>query len=378
VEFFNVENVSLYLFNMIQPDQEQVSVSDSTAAASDAGLPFLSHALSPIRMQRQLMENLPRLIGDASTARIQAIRVVRHAPGQNCMIEYDVAVMRSDATTKTFTLVGVVNARASRHSTFKVLELLWSSGFTNKSPDGISIAEPVAEIPEFQIYLQRKAPGNPAMHLLAGRDGIALAKRIAEAAHKIHRSGVRARRWHTIVDELEILRQRLRTTARQKPEWSDRLERLLAACLRLGVSIPAAPSCPIHRDFHPDQVLVDGERLYLLDFDLYAEGDPALDIGNFLGHMKEHSLRSAGDANALVDREAALTERYIELNAGRWWPNALRQAMTAYTTLTLACHIDISRQFAERQPFSEALLDLCEQRLDLAQTHNSPRTIRSR
>src|SRR2546426_9353652 len=39
-------------------------------------------------------------------------------------------------------------------------------------------------------------------------------------------------------------------------------------------------------------VIVNGERLFLLDFDLYCEGDPALDIGNFLGHITEQSLRS--------------------------------------------------------------------------------------
>jgi thiamine kinase-like enzyme len=367
-----VENGSLFLFHMSQPDQEQVAVSDPTAAACDPELPFVRQALSAVHMKHLLMEKLHCSNGDASEMGLQAIRVMHHTPGQRCMLEYDVTDHRPDATEKTVTLVGTVHARVSRYSTYKTMKILWSAGFYTGSPDGIFIPEPVTEIPELNMYLQRKAPGKTATHLLAGQDGIVLAERIAQAAHKIHHSGVRRQRFHTIVDELDILRQRLHDTARQKPEWSNRLERLLAACLRLGVSIPAAPSCPIHRDFHPDRVLVDGERLYLLDFDLYAEGDPALDIGNFLGHMKEYSLRSTGDAQALADREAALTDRYIELNAGRWWPSALRQAVSAYTTLTLARHIDISRQFQERQPFSEALLELCEQRLGLAQTHSSP------
>jgi len=36
----------------------------------------------------------------------------------------------------------------------------------------------------------------------------------------------------------------------------------------------------------------------------------------------------------------------------------------SYTTLTLVRHIYISTQIAERRPFTEALLELCEQRLD--------------
>ena len=34
----------------------------------------------------------------------------------------------------------------------------------------------------------------------------------------------------------------------------------------------------IHRDFYPDQVLVDGARVYLLDLDLYSLGEPPLDV----------------------------------------------------------------------------------------------------
>src|SRR5437773_3836244 len=32
--------------------------------------------------------------------------------------------------------------------------------------------------------------------------------------------------------------------------------------------------------------------VWLLDFDLYCQGDPALDIGNFVGHLTEQSLRT--------------------------------------------------------------------------------------
>jgi hypothetical protein len=373
-----VENGSLYLFHMIQPDREQVAVSDPTAAACDLELPFVRQALCPVHMKHLLMEKLHCSNGDASALGIQAIRVMSHTPGRKCVIEYDVTGLQSDATARALTLVGTVHARYASHSTYETMKTLWSAGYHGSSPDGISIPEPVAEIPELNMYLQHKARGKPAMHLLAGQGGIALAERIAEAAHKVHRLGVRKQRFYTIIDVVNSLRRRLQRAATHTPAWSDRLERLLAACLRLGVSIPAAPSCPIHRNFSPDQVLVDGERLYLLDFALYAEGDPALDIGNFLGHMKEYSLRSAGDAQALTDREAALTERYIELNAGRWATSALRQAISAYTTLTLARHIDTSRQFQERQPFSEALLELCELRLGLAQTHSSPQAYRWR
>ena len=47
----------------------------------------------------------------------------------------------------------------------------------------------------------------------------------------------------------------------------------------------------VHRDFHDGQVLLDESyAVGLIDFDLMAAGDPALDVANFLCHLelREH------------------------------------------------------------------------------------------
>jgi aminoglycoside phosphotransferase (APT) family kinase protein len=123
---------------------------------------------------------------------------------------------------------------------------------------------------------------------------------------------------------------------------------------------PMAP-VPSHRDFYPDQVLVDGDRLCVIDFDLFCDGDPGLDVGNFSAHITEHSLRMFGDAAALAPLERALEEAYVTC-AGE----AVRERVRVYASLTLARHVHLSTLFAERRAFTEPLLALCEQRLGLA------------
>ena len=340
-----------------------VPVLDPFGAAADPALPSLALALDPVEVRRAFRRPLPRLAGHDGAVQVRAVRVTRHKPGRRCVVEYDVAVERPGAPPEVVTLVGKVRAGRFGKSGHRLLGAFRDAGFGADSRDGISVPEPIGTLPAFRMWLQRKVAGRVATDLLAAPGGTRLARWIAEAAHKVHRAGVPAEKRHTMADELRILHACLPTVAAGEPRWAGRLERLLDACDRLGAATPAPAPRGIHRDFYGDQVVVDPdeERLYLIDFDLYCAGDPGLDIGNFLGHITEHSLRTRGDPGALVDVERAMEERFVEI-AGE----VVRASVRAYARLTLARHVYLSTRFAERRAMTEALLELCEARLGLA------------
>ena len=326
-----------------------VVTQDPFGVATDPRMPLLSRALDPAEVEHVLH----RLAGWESAA-VQAIRAVRYKPGRRCLIEYDVELPSSAVVT----LVGKARARGADHHTFELLRELRRRGFDDHSADGISVPEPITVVPELGLWLQRKVAGVSATESLAGSYGVAMARRLAEAAHKLHAAGVPTDRDHTMADELRILHERLDALAAQWPDLGNRLGRLLAACDRLAATIPPPQSCGIHRDFYPDQVLVAGERLYLLDFDLYSRGDPALDIGNCIGHITEQAVRTRGDPRALADCEAALEDRFVALTGEQ-----TRPAVRAYALLTLARHVSLSAQRVDRQSVTARLLELCEERL---------------
>ncbi|TFV53665.1 hypothetical protein E4P41_20890, partial [Geodermatophilus sp. DF01-2] len=65
------------------------------------------------------------------------------------------------------------------------------------------------------------------------------------------------------------------------------------------------PAVPLHRDLHDRQVLVaDDGSVGLLDFDLLAAGEPALDLANLLAHLslRQHQglVTDAGPLRAAV------------------------------------------------------------------------------
>jgi hypothetical protein len=344
-----------------------VPVEDPFGVANDRAMPSLADALDPAEAERQLQRRLPRLTGEEGSLRLEAIRVGRYRVGRRCLIEYDVSVERPDAPSERATLIGKVRTHRYGKSGFRLLDALWDAGFQARSDDGLSVPEPLGTVSRFRMWIQRKVPGVAATELLADEGGEQLGSRIAEAAHKLHRAGVPAERRHTMADELGILDERLSRLAAAEPGLAGRIDRLLDACRRLGRATPGAAPCGIHRDFYADQVIVHGSRLFLVDFDLYCEGDPALDIGNFLGHVTEQSLRTLGDPAALATVEAAIAERFVELAGAR-----VRGAVRAYASLTLARHVQLSTLYPDRRPYTAALLELCEERLGITRRPRAP------
>lgn len=335
-----------------------VVVADHESPANDPAIPFLRRALDQAEVQQELDHGLVRPNGAGESLLLRAIRVIRHKAGRRCIVEYDVERRSGEMVT----LVGKIRAKGLDESTFSLNLFLRQSGFDETAPDGVAVPEPVGVIPAFRMWLQHKVQGDTATDLVEGELGVVTSRKLAEVAAKLHHARLPSRRRHTVGDELRILNERLATVRQAKPQWEARLHRLLGACEQLAEQLPAPVECGIHRDYYPGQVIIDGSRAYLLDLDMYCQGDPALDVGNCIAHLIESALRTAGSPTAWADREAAFVDRYTEL-AGQ----DCRGAADIYATLALVRHIHISTQFPDRALFTESILSLCERRLHITQ-----------
>ena len=335
-----------------------VQVIDKLNVTGDATMPTLSQLLDPTVMQAWLDTNNTTLANQENTVRLQSIEVMRFKPGLRCVIEYGTQLEKVNATSENVKLVGKASAIGTRGTAWKIEQALWKNGFDDTSADGISIPEPVGRCKQLKISFQKKIDGQEIWPLLLSNDGEHWAKRVADAAHKIHQSGVPSKRTHTMADELRILHERVLKVAQQKPVWRHRIENILAASDRLGARLPETALCTSHRDYYHDQIIIRGERLFVLDLDLYCYADEGLDIGNFIAHITERSLCKFNDPTALSHLERCIEDHFVELTGEH-----VRQAVQTYATLTLVRHIFISTRFDERRHYTEDLLGLCEQRL---------------
>jgi len=343
-----------------------VKVCDPFGVACDKLMPTLMAAIDPVAVQKELQKRLSHLSAGQTVPRLLEIRVVRYKPGRRCLVEYDIECLNSEGFLEQVTLIGKVRVRRYGNADTRLLKAFWMAGFQADSEDEIAVPEALGTLSAFQMCMQRKVPGCVTTALLLNPEYKWLAIKIAEAAHKLHRSNVPTKRVHFMQDELRILHEHLPKVGRYHEHWSGRIRRILDAADCLGSATPVPTVTGIHRDFYADQVIVDNRRLTLIDFDLYCLGDPGLDIGNFIGHVTEQSLRTCGDPNKMRGFEELMAERFVALSGEQ-----VRISIKSYTTLTLIRHIYLSTLFPERHPFTTDLMEICEERLQILKTFGS-------
>lgn len=325
------------------------------AAPVDPALPMLEAALDPDRATWS-MTTVKAFAG--ALVRVQDARLARLKPGRRAVIEYDLSVAWPDGRHEDLTAIGKMRAHRHPRTGYRLLREFWRRGFSSTSSDFISVPEPIGVVPALGLWLQRKVPGWVATDLLVTPAGVPLARRIADAARKVHLAAAPTQRAHGPAEEMAILARVLALVAEAEPPWRRRIAALAAGCRQLATQV-TGPATGIHRDFYADQIVVDGPRLYLLDFDLYCAGPAALDIGNFGGHLAEQQVREPQHAGALAAAEFALEAHYVA-HAGE----ASRTSVRVCSALTLARHVYLSSVVPGRAASTAQVLDLASTRVE--------------
>lgn len=319
----------------------------ATAAAPDLPElpPLPGHAADIDTMQPLLRAALPP---DDRDARLVEIRCLRHKPGKRALLQYRLQRPMHD----DLLLIGKLRFKGADRHGFEVQRALHAQGF---DMPGLHVPEALALLPEQRLWLQHQVPGTMASRLLLPGSDTRLAARIGRAIAALHRAGVPTRKRWTLADEMTMLEDRLQQAAGLRPALATRIQALRDACMRLAAQMRPNPVCGIHRDCYADQILVDDEALCWLDLDLYCEGDPALDAGNFIAHLTESAFRHQRDPLAMLAHEQAVQAAFIEHSAHR----IPAESVAAWTTLSLARHVFLSTQFPDRHHTTEALIAHC-------------------
>jgi Ser/Thr protein kinase RdoA (MazF antagonist) len=302
--------------------------------------------LDPVLPQLALLRNRQLVEPPLSEAlgervRVDEVVVVRHKYGRRCTLRYTLTPATGGEPLRVYAKT-FASERGPR--VFRALEALvegWSR------PPAVVIPEPVAYVRSCKLLLQREVPGASARSRFLAGDR-ALAMRAAEALAGLHRSGARLERVHTLTDELAAARSRVERLEGAAP----RARRCLAK-LEAALAAPRAwRERPVHRDFYHDQLLLFGDALGILDFDDAKMSEPAVDVANFLAHLRLLAIEEPGRAELVDDAAEAFRERAHALDPSLD-PDLVRLLESATLLRLAGIHLLHAERLVER---AEALL----------------------
>ncbi len=319
---------------------------------ADPAFTFLGPAMDGPAVATWLQSSVAKQ--SVSLRRVVSRRVVRHKIGRRCLVEFEV-----ETTEGVERWLAKVRARGVDARSAGFQDALWRGGFDDLSAHRVSVPEVIGQAPDLRLWIQRKVEAAEPLGADRFLAADAVWSETAQAIARLHACGVAPCRTHTLGDEIAILNERLAIVARHWPRRADQIARVQDACAAAAAScpIPTHAAC-LHRDFYFDQVLVHRHRLYLVDLDTAAAGDPALDAGNFIAHLLERAVRMPNHEREHQRAASLFRAAFLEAS-----PGVDPRAVDVYTSLSLARLAAISTAFAERRAFTDALVDLCERRL---------------
>lgn len=271
------------VINWIEPQEFSTAVADEIdkfPMYDERLRHHLYHATRPDLLRHLLADVLP--LKDTQPE----IELLKYKPGRRCIMAY-----RANGRS----VIGKLFKDERGRRLLRLQAQLYQNGFGSEASDHIFVPRPLGFRPEINLMLQAFAPGK-TLNQLAEETSITLwIDRCAQALAKLHRTVIPAATngasgWglkpYLINDEIDNMMRFTEEICQRRPEDNGRIRNLYKAFTRWAQFLPPLLTpTTIHRDFYYSQVLIDRDDLTMIDFDLIASGDPALDVANFIAHL---------------------------------------------------------------------------------------------
>jgi hypothetical protein len=267
----------------------------------DAALRGLAQAADPQWMRSILEEHLPGCYRDGWQLRDLRYDVLHYKPRQSCALRYTLRLGHAGRTEIRTQEVYAKLYRDDRGGAcYELLDAAWRGAAT--SGGAWRAARPVCYLPEWRLMLQEGVAGPQFRHFLnemthddAGGPQLRQVEdrlvAIARALRKLQTSGIRLGRprpWERLWGDQQHNVDHLRGVHPELAAAIDELRREISA---RAADCPAAPLVFAHCDFAHGNVLLDGGRIGIIDFDRAGLAEPAYDPAYFLTHLWSFGVR---------------------------------------------------------------------------------------
>jgi aminoglycoside phosphotransferase (APT) family kinase protein len=269
----------------------------------DPALPQLLEALDP-----QIVRTHLKQFWASRQVRVLKVtaRLVGYTPQARAAVHYEIlSEMRKTGVPEVRRLVGKMHVYKSPARLFATAWALWRA-----AKGRIPLAPPVGCVPSLNLTLQEEVRGQRLTDLAGARTFVKPVRKAARAIAQFHQLSLPMVVKRTPRDEAEVVHRWAAVVEAIRPDLASRIRRLrqqLASQLEARVQVIR----PVHADFHPANVLVDGDEITLIDLDEMAYGDPLVDVGRFMASLRVSSLHRFGTPSRLDDVAETFLDEYL-------------------------------------------------------------------
>jgi hypothetical protein len=247
--------------------------------------------------------------------------VVRYKPGSRCTVVVHLGYGEDrDGTTAPSPVVLKTHQGDKGEAAWAAMTALWQR--PQHWRGAVTLAEPLAYLPEQRILVQGPVPEERTLKQLA-REALAsgdptmlggLKQQLsttAAALAALHGSGVSYGPTATLEEEIGEVEEVVDRLALSVPELAAAARPLLRELTARSGAEPPDPVVPAHHTFRPAQVLLADEGVGFIDFDSACMAEPAVDLGRFRASLRDIGISTPD----LVDSSpsAAQLERRLGL-----------------------------------------------------------------
>ena len=278
---------------------------DAVGGAMDARamLPILKYVAS-------IIDRIPPDDAECLVARL------KHKPGKRSTILYRLAGRNSSTTARDLALIGKVYVeRGDAANVYQRITAL-REGLSDCTGCAY-IPAPLMLLRDLGMVLQEYFEGRHIDRVYWDEKAPAAIANAAKWLAGLHRSpplpGLAAK---SMEHELRKVDGWIGQIINAMPAAdTPRLPRARKILHELASTMPRRRLAMIHRDCYHGNILCDGDRVAVIDFDQLSVGDPAMDIGHFLSHLSARAYKKSGNANALSNHADTFLGAYLDENS---------------------------------------------------------------
>lgn len=251
----------------------------------DPALPHLRHLVDLVAIEQHLPPDGLKQIGIQGRRQVLTRHLVNYRPEIRCTNRYTFFDSTQDRSEELF---GKTFCDSQGQTLYERLQFFWDRSLAD--PEAMAIAQPLGYSAAINTVWQRGVPGGPLLQILNSSNEVAYIEKLAKGLVSLHTSRLTGLAIHVPGDHLVEVRKKLTKLSDAVPSLAETCRALADELEQTTPQASMLPTCPIHWDFHIQQILAHKGQLVFCDLDELVIGDPVQDLANFMVDLHVRGL----------------------------------------------------------------------------------------